>query len=143
MDDAFQAHPLVSLATAETWEQSPPVYVCSGWELLADEDKFLVGKLASDGVTVVFEEFEAMPHCFAMILTSLPGAERCMRGWAGFLKAAVENPASIKTKAVTIKAKTLEEVDLDVATISPLSVEEMKKRVYDAAGALGETPSKL
>jgi acetyl esterase/lipase len=135
VDDDHLVHPLATLVLNKSWEGSPPVYICTGWELLADEDKFMGSKLVRDGVTVVFEEFEAMPHCFAILLASLPGARRCYNGWAGFIKSAVENPTALESKAVTVKARSLEEVELDFASLSPVDDEEMRDRVLESVEA--------
>ncbi|KAK0629093.1 alpha/beta hydrolase fold-domain-containing protein [Bombardia bombarda] len=42
--DAFVTHPLVTLLLADSWAGSPPLYLCTGWELLADEDKYTAKK---------------------------------------------------------------------------------------------------
>jgi alpha/beta hydrolase fold len=126
----------------KTWENSPPVFICTGWELLADEDKFMAKKLNSDGVAVVFEEYEAMPHCFSLILPKLPGARRCFDGWSGFIKTVVENPTSITSKAVSIKAKSLEEVRLNFSSLSNISPEAVREKVHaQIAANIGAKPS--
>ncbi|CAI4219436.1 unnamed protein product [Parascedosporium putredinis] len=120
--------PLVTLVMANDWAGAPPIFMCTGWELLADEDKFLALKLKQDGIKVVFEEYEAMPHCFAMILTNLPAAKRCFDGWADFINSVVRDPSSINSKAITIKAKTLQEVELDLAA-DHLTEDMVRERV--------------
>ncbi|KAI0133631.1 Alpha/Beta hydrolase protein [Xylariales sp. AK1849] len=145
-DDAYLLHPLVSLQLAASWEGSPPVYVCAGWECLADEDKYLVSKLTKDGVTVVFEEYEAMPHVFAPILGNIPEARRCFEGWSRFISAAVENPDSLASSYTTIKAKTCEEVDIDVEKLSPFTEEDLRKLAYkmvERKSDIPEVPAKL
>ncbi|KAI0120525.1 alpha/beta hydrolase fold-domain-containing protein [Hypoxylon sp. NC0597] len=126
VDDAYLLHPLVSLQFAETWEGAPPVYVSCGWETLADEDKYLVSKLARDGVTVVFEEYEAMPHVFEMVLSKLAESQRSLEGLVRFATAVCEDPKKVQSSYKTIKAKTLEEVDIDVDKLTPFSDEEVR-----------------
>lgn len=133
-DDSFVIHPLVTLLMAPSWASSPPVFVCTGWELLADEDKYTAAKLHRDGVPVVFEEYEGMPHCFALILTELEGSKRCVNSWAAFIARAVEDPAGIKSSFTSIKAKTLEEVEIDPVTVSPYTEEEVRERIYQRIG---------
>ncbi len=82
VDDGLVLHPLVTLLMVRSWAGAPPVYICTGWELLRDEDRYAAGKLHRDDVTVVLEEYEGMPHCFAILLSHLPGARRCLDGWA-------------------------------------------------------------
>jgi acetyl esterase/lipase len=146
IDDAYLLHPLASLQLASSWEGSPPIYLCTGWECLADEDKYLASKLTIDGVTVIFEEYEAMPHVFASILSQTPEARRCFEGMAKFTVAAVENPANLESSYTFIKAKTCAESDLDAKTINSLTVEELRKLAFNAIERkpdLPDTPAKL
>ncbi|KAK2004938.1 hypothetical protein LX36DRAFT_563258 [Colletotrichum falcatum] len=129
-DDNLLAHPLVTLVMSRNWEGAPPVFICTGWELLADEDKYMARKLHEDGVAVVFEEYEGMPHCFALILTTTPNAKRCFDGWTGFMKKIITHPDTIDSKAITVKAKTLEEVSLTFESLlSDVSEEDMRQTV--------------
>jgi hypothetical protein len=128
---------------AQDWTGAPPIFMSTGWELLADENKFIALKLKKNGVKVIFEEYEAMPHCFAMVLTKLPAARRCFDGWAGFIRTVVENQESITPKAITVKAKTLEEVELDLES-EDLVEEQVQERVRAQIKArLASPPSKL
>lgn len=88
--DALVTHPLVTLIMARDWRGCPPVYMSTGWEMLADEDKYLAGVLHAQGVRVVWEEFEGMPHCFAMVLADIPMSRRCFDAFAGFMKTVAE-----------------------------------------------------
>jgi hypothetical protein len=118
--DALLAHPLATLLLAPSWAGAPPVYMCTGWECLADEDRYVARKMWRDGVRVVLEEYEAMAHCFAMVVPQIKEARRCIQGWAGFMKEVVEmgqkekgNGIRGESRFVTIKARTLEEVAID------------------------------
>ena len=129
-DDDLVLHPLVTLLTAPSWAGAPPVYMCTGWELLADEDKYVASKMHQDGVTVVFEEYEAMPHCFAMLFNHLKNSRRCFGGWAGFIRRAVEKPEAVASSFVTVKARTLKEEPIDVQELSPCTEDEMRERLF-------------
>ncbi|KAI2610156.1 Alpha/Beta hydrolase protein [Hypoxylon fragiforme] len=134
-DDAYLLHPLASLQMCGpgAWEGSPPVYVSCGWECIADEIKYLASRMARDGVTVVFEEYEAMPHVFSSILPRRPEAKRCLDRWGAFMRAVAggggegEGEGEIKSSWKTIKAKTLEEVDIDVDTLTPFTEEDVRR----------------
>lgn len=150
--DELAAHPLATLLMARSWVGAPPVYMCTGWELLADEDKLLAAKLAADGVRVVFEEYEAMPHCFALVFTKIPGSRRCFAGWTDFIKevTAAElggGGGRGESRFVTVRARTLEEVPIDLARLAPYEEAVMRdrigKRVGPVVGGLDETPAKL
>lgn len=146
VDDAYVLHPLASLHLNESWKGAPPVYMCCGWECLADEDKYLAKKLRDDGVTTVFEEYEAMPHVFAAILKELPETRRCMSGWTHFMKAVCERPDSVQSSYITIKAKTLQEMALDTDKLSPYTPTELQTladRRMQRKASLPDTPAKL
>ncbi|KAG6002211.1 hypothetical protein E4U54_000929 [Claviceps lovelessii] len=129
--DDLMTHPLVSPVMRRDWAGFPPVYFCAGWERLAYEDRFLAQKLQRDGVTMVFEEYEAMPHCFALVLSNLAEAKRCMASWAGFIQQAVEDPRGLASSAVAISAKTLQETPLEFDDLCDVSDETFRKRVVE------------
>ncbi|KUI69494.1 hypothetical protein VM1G_05225 [Cytospora mali] len=148
--DAFIAHPLVTLLTARSWQGCPPVYISCGWELLADEDKYMAAKLHSDNVPVIFEEYEAMPHCFPMVFKGSPTSVRCFDAWSEFITDAVEKgPGSVQSAFKTIKAKTLKESDIDPIELSPYTEEEFRQRLRNLgkqnppAQATGDVAAKL
>ena len=124
-------HPLASLIAAETWRDSPPVWFCLGQEMLADEVTFLASHAASQGVNVQFEEYEAMPHCFAMLLPTLSTSDRCMRSWGDFCRRCVEDPKSVKTTGTFIHAKTGKEDRLDVSSAMKITLDEARKAMSD------------
>jgi acetyl esterase/lipase len=146
-EDAVLTHPICSPLAAKSWEGSCPIYIDTGTELLTDEDKYVAMIAAKQGVKVVYEEYEAMPHCFAMLLNTLGGAKRCFDGWAGFITAAVMDPDEIKTKGLIIKAKTLQELPINVEELCAEShevvVERMRKRVVEISGKTPDTMAKL
>jgi acetyl esterase/lipase len=120
-------HPLVSPLAADSWEGSPPMWFCTGQEMLSDEDTILASRAASQGVKVQFEEYEAMPHCFAMLLPSLPSSDRCLRNCGEFCRRCVEEPGEIKTKGAYTYAKTLQMKEIDVEKATQITVEEAKQ----------------
>ncbi|KAK1250711.1 hypothetical protein MKX08_010714 [Trichoderma sp. CBMAI-0020] len=134
VDDDLATHPLVTLIMNRSWEGSPPMWMCTGWELLSYEDKALAMKLAADGVSLVFEEYEAMSHCFALFLERLPASQRCLESWASFISTAVESPASVESRATTIKARTLEVVPLKFEGLLDETLEEIQAVVVSKVG---------
>lgn len=148
--DALITHPLVTLLAAKSWEGCPPVFISTGWELLADEDKYIAAKLHADKVPVVFEEYEGMPHCFAMIVTENPMSKRCFHAWAGFIKGVVEDKeGSVQSAFRTVKARTLCEEEQDPLKVRPYTEEEMWDRLSKlktqstGAKATGDVAAKL
>ncbi|KAI0973234.1 alpha/beta hydrolase fold-domain-containing protein [Xylaria arbuscula] len=134
--DALRLHPLVSLhlAAPGAWKGCPPVWLSCGWECLADEDRYLVSQFREEGVRVVFDEFEAMPHVFAVVLPKAPQTERCVQGWARFVTATRKEPGGIVSGYTYVKAKTLEEVEGDVSALTPYGVKEVFEMAYAKVG---------
>jgi acetyl esterase/lipase len=132
---ALLDHPLVSPLLATSWQGSPPLYFNTGEEMLTDEIKAVAARAAQQGVKVVFEEYQAMPHCFAMLLPGLEASERCVRSWGSFAKKAVEEGAqAIETKGTWIEVKTGREESRAVAELSQVSFEEAGRLVREAKG---------
>lgn len=146
-EDAFLCHSLVSPLAAESWEGSCPLWIETGQELLSDEGIYVAMKAARQGVKVVFDEFKAMPHCFAMIMETLENSRKCFDLWSGFIKAAVEDPESIETRGLRYKAKTLEATEVDVLAMSPFTDEQvitrMKGRVTEISATQPDALAKL
>ncbi|KAL2150731.1 hypothetical protein VTH82DRAFT_7294 [Thermothelomyces myriococcoides] len=132
--DSLLGHALVSPLAARSWAGSPPVYLCAGWEMLADEDRFAAQKLWRDRVPVVWEEYEAMPHCFALIFPHLREARRCIEGWASFIKAVAEgggeSAAVPESRFLTIRAKSLQEVTVDPESLWTETEEVVLERFW-------------
>ncbi len=133
-DDHLVAHPLVSLVGTrpEDWAGSPPIYICTGWEHLGTEARVFARRLATKtDVPVVFDDYEAMPHCFALIIPTAPTAEHCWKGWSGFIKRCVHEPEQIESKATRIKPKTLVEEVVDFEKILEMSDDEARA-IFDS-----------
>ncbi|KAF4507435.1 hypothetical protein G6O67_006069 [Ophiocordyceps sinensis] len=126
---ALAAHPLVSPLVAAAWHGAPPVYLCAGWELLAWEVRFAAAALARQGVRVVYEEYEAMPHCFALVLTHTPSARRCFDSWAAFIRSAVDDPSAIQSAASAIDATSLRQYPLRFDHLADVSHADVCRRV--------------
>ncbi len=148
-DDDMVVHPLVSplAAPASAWEGSPPVWFCTGWELLNDEDRAVASKMVDAGVTVQFEEFEAMPHCFCALLENIGASKKCYVDWAAFISAVTSKPEAMKSWAIAIEAKTLKEKELDVKNLCDftheVSLQRMRDRVKSMDAKHPDTLSKL
>lgn len=129
IDDDLAAHPLATLPMYDSWAGCPPVYICAGWEILSLEARWFARQLANDGVTVLFEEYEAMPHAFALMLSSTRNAAMCYDVWSGFIKQAVEDPKGIEGKARRISARTLDVEEVEFEKLCDVGVENMRERI--------------
>ncbi|KXL47112.1 hypothetical protein M433DRAFT_186660 [Acidomyces richmondensis BFW] len=125
-------HPLASPLSAESWRGSPPLFLITGEEMLADEDKVVASRAAAQGVIVQYEEYEGMPHCFAMLLPYLSTSDRCFRSWGDFCRRCVEEPDGLKTNGTFIHAKTGKEETLQFSNLTELNLEKVKKFMQEA-----------
>ena len=123
-------HPLVCLQMVQDWTGAPPIYVCCGWENLADEDHYFANKLHRDGVPVVFEQYEAMPHVFCLILAHTKESNHCYEQWSGFIKKAATDPATIPSSFTSVQAKTCQGSPLDVTKLTSYSDRDVKDLLY-------------
>jgi acetyl esterase/lipase len=130
-------HPLVSPLTlpSEKWKGAPPVYMCLGEELLADEGRVTAKRIHAAGSTVVVEAYVGMPHCFAMMLPQHPATKRCFGGWTGFISQVVKEPASLKSKVTSINpVRGCKEEDIGVGGLTDLEdrhIEDLIKKKVD------------
>ena len=129
-EDSFLSHPLVSPITAKDWSGSPPLYIGTGEELLTDEDKYVASLAAQQGVTVVFEEYLAMPHVFSAMLGHLPASKRFFDGWGGFIRDVVEKKG-VETRGIVIEARTLKEREVDVRKVCEFGRQEVMNWVEE------------
>jgi acetyl esterase/lipase len=134
-DDVVLTHPLVSPIIARSWEGACPIYMQTGEELLSDEDKVVSCKAAQQDIPVVYEEYEAMPHCFAMLLEQLPASRLFFDRWASFMSD-VTSGRKVETKGTLIRARTLVEESVDVKALSTYTEEEVLGRMKDRVGKM-------
>ncbi|POS83284.1 hypothetical protein EPUL_005252 [Erysiphe pulchra] len=132
-NDSLVSHPLVSPVTGINWSGSCPVYVAVGWELLADENKFTIMQMVNQGVKVIYEEYEAMPHCFGLLLPKAACFKRFHQSWAQNIKKMVERPYDIVTSGTLIRAKSLKCEKINVHKLCPLTYSEVVGMIEEKA----------
>ena len=108
--------------------------------MLQDECKAVASLAANQGVTVVWEQYEAMPHCFVLLLEYLDAGQRGFRNWVAFctqVAAGIDNDeeARFKTKGTWFAAKTCKETAVDVRSLSVYSREEVAEKMSSAIRA--------
>lgn len=110
------------------------MYLCTGWELLSLEGRWFARQLVRDGVSVVFEEYEAMPHTFALMLPKSVSAANCYEHWVGFVKQVMEEPEKVGSVARRVSAKTQEVTETEFEEICEVGEEQMRERIREFAG---------
>ena len=129
-DVSMFRHPLVSPIAARDWAGTCPIRMSYGTEMLLDEGKVLAKRIANQGGIVLWEEYEAMPHCFNMIFENLKASIICFESTAKFMIDVVEGKP-VKTSGRFIAAKTLKETIVDVKNLDAPSDEEVDQRMKD------------
>ena len=130
-DTSLLCHPLVSPLAAKDWTGSCPMWFCYGEEMLTDEVQTVASNAAKQGVEIVSEQWEAMPHCFAVLLLGSPMSKKAYRNWAAFCRDAVKGD-TVRTKGLWIEAKTGKEKEVEVESMGRTSDEEVKERMEAA-----------
>ncbi|KAL2111730.1 hypothetical protein VUR80DRAFT_9451 [Thermomyces stellatus] len=130
-------HSLVSPISAPSWAGSPPIFVVCGEEKLTDEGKLFAQKAARDGATVVWEQYEAMPHCFALVLEGTAEAASYFQGWTRFVERISEGEP-VETTGEFIEAKTVARRPVNVRNLLSMSDEDVKEAMRGGQRAIEE-----
>lgn len=95
-------HPLVAPATTFDWSGAPPLWFACGQEQTVDSAKAIAQTAARQGVSVVFKEYEAMPHCFHIFFPTSPQARKLWKEWSQAL-VEISNCEGLESAAVRVK----------------------------------------
>ncbi|KAL8733058.1 MAG: hypothetical protein Q9181_003729 [Wetmoreana brouardii] len=133
-DLTMLCHPLVSPLAGKDWTGSCPMWLGYGEEMLVDEGKSVAALAAKQGVTVLWEQFEAMPHCFSMIFEQLEAGKKCFKNWADFCAKVASNAdgvevVDLKTKGTWFAAKTCKETDVNVRSLAVCTQDEVAQKM--------------
>ena len=128
---------------AEDWRGTCPVYFVYGTEQLLDEGKVVAQRIAQQGGKVIWEEYDAMPHVFCLLLEHVKSSTMCLESLSQFLKNVVAGKP-IETKGTFFQAKTYKEIKVEVTKLDPFSEADIDSRMKEARskrehGQEGET----
>lgn len=129
-ETSMMCHPLVSPLAANDWHGACPIWFGVGEEMLVDEVAVVASKIARQGGRLQWEMFEAMPHCFALVLDTLglEATKRFFDDLVGFCKR-VTAGAGVETIGTIFEAKTCKEREVSVKELSPLADGEIMQRM--------------
>lgn len=130
-------HPLTSPIVAD-WTGCPPTLIQAGEEMMADECKVVARNMARQGVAVSWQQFEAMPHCFALLLEENPSTAVFREAWHEFADAVVHKPETLHAKGEFVAAKSLAAKHVDVQLLTDLSDEKVVEFMREAQRRLCE-----
>ncbi|KAF3483795.1 lipase/esterase [Arthroderma uncinatum] len=127
------AHPFTSPGAGPTgiWKGAPPMFIAVGEELLHDDGVYFARKIHRDGVKVVLERYEGLPHCFALLAPTLPQSQRCLRGWANFCGDVVHDRVKGYGEAQYLNHAATKAEIRSINDIGTLTDEEVQKLIKD------------
>ena len=118
-------HPLVSPLTARDWVGCPPIWIAiGGRERLIDSARFVAQNAARQGVTVVWEEYEAMPHIWPLLFPTWPQTLRCWENWARACSSFASG-ASTTTSGNRFQVGSLQSQQIDIFILTNLSMDDV------------------
>lgn len=104
--------------------------------MLLDEGKAFAARAANQGVSVVWEEWEAMPHCFAQVLGDSLAGKKCYAQLANFCESALSKGekgiGAVRTKGTWYEAKTGKERSIKVENLRILDEDEIRRMMREA-----------
>lgn len=76
-------HELICPAAVRDWRGAPSMwFTCGSEERSVDSNRVIASQAAKSGVTVIWNEYEGMPHDFPLLMGNLPQAKHAMTAWA-------------------------------------------------------------
>ena len=109
------------------------MWFACGEESVLDGCKVIANRAAEQGVAVVWEEYDGMPHIFPLLpgLGPLPQVKRCLEDWGDFCRRCVVQPESLKSsRGVRIGYEVQGEISsVDLKRVWEMTFEEVKARM--------------
>ena len=110
--------------------------------MLIDECKVTASKMAKQGICVQWHMWEAMPHCFPLLLErcGLRAVELFFEKWARFCNEVTGNGGQdvVKAGSTWYEAKTNKEVDIGIEELTTLTDEDVSRLMKKAQEARRE-----
>lgn len=117
-------HPLISPTATLDWSGAPPMFFACGEERAGDSNKVIAHRAHSQGVKVVWRQFEALPHNFPLLFERLPHSGVCVEEWARFCRGCVDSPETVVSSGASVEAETLKFSEVDLSDLTEISVED-------------------
>lgn len=111
-------HPLVSPTSARDWTGAPPMFICCGEERAAGCNMILAIRAKSQGVTVIYKQFEAMSYLFIQIFLNSPHVNKCYNEWAEFCKSGIGSLEGQISGETAVEVETLRQRRLDLNSLN-------------------------
>ncbi|KAL8847463.1 MAG: hypothetical protein Q9221_007489 [Calogaya cf. arnoldii] len=120
-------HPLVCAMAADDWHDCPPTYMAIGSkERIVDAAQYFAHHIATQGVPVLWEEYELMPHNWPMAFPDHRSSEKCYRSWAKACSNFADG-LNIQTQGTFTALEGSQERDLEVTRVTNITKDEVER----------------
>ena len=135
-ETSMLCHPLVSPLAAKSWRGAPPIYIAVGSkERVIDSAKVPAQLAARQGVPVIWDEYELMPHNWPMVFSKIPHSLKFYRSWsAACLRFLSDN--TIQTIGTFTEFESLRIREVDVYNLTLLTLDEVEDRLKAAQSSV-------
>ena len=123
-DNEALCHPLVSPVAARDWTGAPPMLIVCGEERGMDSNKLLAQRATAQGICVQWQQYEALPHVFMLMMPKLPHSALCFKTWAKFCLDCVKEPDLVQSHASVVGVKSLNGRTVDPTRLTSLTLDE-------------------
>ena len=129
-------HPLVCAMAAKEWQGCPPIYIAMGHkERMIDGVKYFAQLAATQGVPILWDEYELMPHNWPMGFPDHPHSEKCYCSWAEACSKFVRN-AQIQSHGTFTTLWKSKVQEIEVTELSSLTQAEVRRFMASRQGSI-------
>ncbi|KAL9625195.1 MAG: hypothetical protein Q9160_000597 [Pyrenula sp. 1 TL-2023] len=125
-------HPLVSPSLCKNWQGAPPLWFAVGQERFADSSALIAQTAARQGVCVLWNQYEALPHCWPLFLPKLSHSRDVMGKWGRVCRTMVDG-GGLKSEGSWVTLEELEARNVDVKSLTDLTIEKAAAMVEEKA----------
>ena len=125
-------NPIASSTAALDWSGAPPMWFAYGQEQILDAGRVIAQTAFHQGVSIAFQEYEAMPHAFPLWHRNSPQTRKFWIDWATACRK-LAGGKGLTSKACLVEAKDLQERALDVVNMTSLTVHKARDMMNMAA----------
>ena len=101
-------------------------FATGGGERLTDSGRFMAQTVTREGVQVVYEEFEDMPHLWPLMFRNWPQTHTLWKDWANACPGFVDG-TSLDTKGALMRVENEGKCELDVRNLTELTLAQVKE----------------
>lgn len=125
-ETSMLCHPLVSPLAAKSWRGAPPMYIAIGSkERNSDSTKVPAQLAAREGIPVIWDEYELMPHNWPMIFPKYPHSIKQYQSWSAACLQFLGDD-KVQTRGTFTEFDDLSTSEVDVFNLTPLTFDEVE-----------------